>query len=96
MLKMLQKTRAGRQKTRVHLSLAKQARWAGEATAAKTLLGFYSQRAEATNPYDDWWAYADARQKQVDYQLEYDILQRKADEAEARVEAETAKLEKLK
>lgn len=83
-------------KTRIELALAKQARWAGDAASAKTMLDFYTRRAQTTDPHADWWTFADAKQKQTEYQHDYDTLLRKAEVAQARVEAATAKLEKLK
>lgn len=83
-------------KERIERALAKQARLAGDAAEAKTMLDFYTRRAQTTDPHADWWTFADAKQKQVEYERDFNALLRKAEVAQARVEAETAKLEKIK
>lgn len=66
---------------------------AGDVAAEKYLVEFYKTTAQATDPYKDWWAFANARQKQADHENDLTIATRRHAEAVAKLNAQ---LEKMK
>ena len=87
--------RYDRRRQRVRDAARAVAARAGDVAAEQYLVEFYKTQAQATNPYNDWWAYADVRQKQADHENDLTIAQRRHADAVAKLNAQQLKLEKM-
>lgn len=67
----------------------------GESEVSRYMMQFFMDRADNIDPVDDWWGYAQARQKQEDHMQDLRINQRRVEECWARLEALTEQLKKL-
>lgn len=87
--------RYDRQRQRVRDAARAVAARAGDVAAEQYLVEFYKTQAQAINPYNDWWAYADVRQKQADHENDITTAQRRHADAVAKLNAQQLKLEKM-
>lgn len=87
--------RHDRQRQRVRDAAKTVAARAGDVAAEQYLVEFYKTQAQATNPYNDWYAYADVRQKQADHENDLAVAQRRHADAAAHLNAQQLKLEKM-
>ena len=85
-----------RQYEKVEGAIRAKAQLASDMEFHRTLANFYTERVMDIDPHKDWWGFADAKQKQTDNQDDYVRLQRKMEEAEARVDAYTNALHSLR
>lgn len=53
----------------------------------RTMGNFYTERVLDIDPHQDWWAFAEAKQKQYDHQLDFVRYEKRSQEADAKVEA---------
>lgn len=88
--------RRDRQQQRVRDAAKVVAARAGDVAAQQYLVHYYTTQAQATNPYADWWAYADVRQKQADHETELKLATRRHQAAVAKLNAQQLKMEKMK
>lgn len=74
-------------KTSVEQAQQRAALLQGEHTFATVMVSFYDGQVESINPHDDWWTFAEVKQKQVDMRAEQARLARACDEAQAQLTA---------
>lgn len=89
----LRNNRRRQQKERLDKAVKRAAELYGEAEATRIMRDYYRDAATKIDPHKDWWAFAETKHKETEYDNDLDVLYRDANEAAARVEAETAKLE---
>lgn len=85
--------RRRQQKERLDKAVKHAAELYGEAEATRIMRDYYRDAATKIDPHKDWWAFAETKHKETEYDNDLDVLYRDASEAAARVEAEKAKLE---
>jgi hypothetical protein len=59
----------------------------GDVAYHRAMNDFYTARVMSLDPHAHWWAFADAKQKQVDHQVQLVRYQAKVEEAQAKLEA---------
>lgn len=72
---------------KVEQAIKNKARIISDLEFHRTMSNFYTERVMDINPHEDWWAFAQAKQKQYDHQMDFTIIERKVEEAEAKVVA---------
>lgn len=92
----LRNNRRRQQKERLDKAVKRAAELYGEAEATRIMRDYYRDAATKIDPHKDWWAFAETKHKETEYDNDLDVLYRDANEAAARVEAEKAKLEAMR
>ena len=88
----------GRQYERVERAIRVKAQRVADAEFSHTMQNFYTEQVMDIDPHvspKNAWAYASAKQKQYDHQQDYILYEGRMKEAEAKVEAETARYKAL-
>lgn len=92
---MLHRKRVDRAQKRLEHAVRAKARASADAQFNREMANFYTERVLQIDPHTAWWDFADAKQKQFDYQQEV-ILHDEAAKAAGRiVEQRAAKFRKL-
>ena len=84
--------RQERQQQRVRDAARAVASRLGDVKGQEYLVEYYKTQAQATNPYDDWWTYADVRQKQADHEVELTLAQHRHARAVANLKTQQEKV----
>lgn len=53
----------------------------------RSMVDFYTSRVQEIDPYNDWWNFADSKQKQYDHQQDLLVYEKRVEEADAKVAA---------
>ncbi len=53
----------------------------------RTMADFYTERVLEIDPNREWWDFADSKQKQTEFQQDFELYQKRIVEAEARIVA---------
>lgn len=59
----------------------------GDVAYHRAMNDFYTARVMDLDPHAHWWAFADAKQKQIDHQVQLMRYQAKVEEAQAKLAA---------
>lgn len=79
---------------RVEKQIRKKAQLMGDLEYHRTMSNFYTDRVLEIDHNTDWWNFAEAKQKQADHQEDFLAYENKIKEADAKVQAANAALEK--
>ena len=79
--------RRQQQKERLERAVLKAAQLYGEVEATRIMRDYYRDAASKIDPNKDWWAFAETKHKETEYDNDLDVTYRDANEAAARVEA---------
>lgn len=80
-------SRTRNRKERLERAVLKAAELYGQAEATRIMRDYYRDAASKIDPHKDWWAFAETKHKETEYDNDLDVLYRNANEAAARVEA---------
>jgi 7-keto-8-aminopelargonate synthetase-like enzyme len=84
-----------KQYERVETAIKTKAQKVSDAEFNRTMANFYTDRVLGIDPHQDWWDFADAKQKQYDHQTACVKNDQQVNEAHARVEAEAQRFHAL-
>ena len=84
-----------RQKQRVRKAAQRVADRQGDVASSQYMADFYRGQAQSTDPYRNWWAYAQLRQLQADNEDDLAVDKRRLAEDQARLKSQQLKLEKM-
>lgn len=77
-------------RTNVELLMQRAAQASGEAARSAVMTEFYETQVQATDPFADWWRFAELMQKLHDSTRDQQHYSQQADEAMAKVAAQQA------
>lgn len=83
-IQCLRNNRRQKQKERLDNAVCRAAELYGGAVAARIMRDYYRDAATKIDPHKDWWAFAEAKHKEAEYDNDLTMLYRHADEAAAR------------
>lgn len=66
----------------------------GKAEFCRTMANFYTGRVAVIDPHQQWWDFAEAKEKQYTHQISCVTLEAKIEEATKLIEARTAQFER--
>lgn len=81
---------------KVEKATHQKAQLVADAEFNRTMANFYTERVMNLDPHTQWWEFAQAKDKQYEYQMEYVALERRIEEAEKKVQARTEQFHSLK
>lgn len=91
----LRSNRIAKQKQRVIDAVKVQARATSDKEFHRIMSDFYTQRVAAIDPHNDWWEFAENKQKEQDHVEEHQSHGARSEEAAAVVAAEQARYVQL-
>lgn len=83
----LRSNRVRKQYERVETAIRAKAQLVSDLEFNRTMSNFYTERVFDIDPHTDWWAFAEAKQKQCDHQNDFVQYENRILEADAKVEA---------
>jgi len=69
------------------------AKFVSELEFHRSMVDFYTSRVQEIDPYNDWWNFADSKQKQYDHQQDLLVYGKRVEEADAKVAARKSAFE---
>ena len=82
----LRSNRVRKQYERVEKSICVKAQLVSDLEFSRTMSNFYTERVLDIDPHKDWWAFAEAKQKQYDHRNDFTLYEKRIEEADAKVE----------
>lgn len=82
----LRGNRVRKQYQRVEKAIREKAQMVSELEFNRTMGNFYTERVLDIDPHQDWWGFADAKQKQYEHQNDFLRYEKRIEEADAKVE----------